>query len=249
MSNPVVRRFPDAEQVSKAAAEEFVRAAHEAIAARGRFTVALSGGSTPRRLYQLLAEPPYRTQVDWPKVEFFWGDERAVPPDHKDSNYRMAQEALLQRLTAAAGHIHRLQAERSDRDKAAADYQAEIARVFGGKPDGAPPAFDLVLLGMGPDGHTASLFPFTTALKEQTRWVVANHVPKLNTDRLTLTAPILNQAREVLFLVAGADKAQPLSEVLEGPSDTDRLPSQRIQPSGKLIWFVDQAAATKLRNS
>ncbi len=249
MSNPVVRRFPDAEAVSRAAAEEFVRASREAIAARSRCTVALSGGSTPKRLYQLLAEPPFVGQVDWPKIEFFWGDERAVPPDHKDSNFHTAHEALLQKITVPAGHVHRLQAERVDRDRAASDYQAEIARVFGASTESTPPTFDLVLLGMGPDGHTASLFPFTTALKEQTRWVVANHVPKLNADRLTLTAPILNRAREVLFLVAGADKAQPLSEVLEGPADNDRLPSQRIRPEGKLIWFVDQAAAAKLRNS
>jgi 6-phosphogluconolactonase len=249
MSNPVVRRFVDAEQVSRAAADEFIRCAREAVVVTGRFTVALSGGSTPRRLYQLLAEPPFLGQVDWPRVEFFWGDERAVPPDHKDSNYHTAHEALLQKITVPAGSIHRLQAERPDKDAAAADYQAEIARVFGVPPDGPPPVLDLVLLGMGPDGHTASLFPFTTALKERERWVVPNHVPKFNADRLTLTTSILNRAREVLFLVAGPDKAEPLGEVLEGPSDTDRLPSQLIRPSGKLVFFVDQAAAAKLRNS
>src|SRR5205807_8375702 len=190
-------------------------------AARGRFTVALSGGPTPRRLFQILAEVPFRDQVDWDKVEFFWGDERSAPPDHKDSNYRMASEALLQRIPVPITRIHRMQAERADRDVAAREYQAELARVFGVAADGEPPVFDLVLLGMGPDAHTASLFPGTTALKETTRWVVPNYVPKFSTYRLTMTPRILNRAAQVMFLVAGPDKAAPLAEVLEGPSDTD----------------------------
>ncbi len=187
--------------------------------------MALSGGSTPRRLYQLLAGEPFRGQVDWPRVEIFWGDERSVPPDNKDSNYRMAHEALLEALKLPAGHVHRMQAERADRDAAAREYQDEIARAFGVDANGGPPAFDLVLLGMGPDGHTASLFPHTAALGETKRWVVVNHVPQMNTDRMTLTYPVLNRAREVLFLVAGADKAERLDELLQGPPDPQRLPS------------------------
>ncbi len=248
MSAPIVRVFPDAEAVSRAAAEEFVRRAAEAIAARERFVVALSGGSTPKRLYELLAGPSLRSQVDWGRVEVFWGDERCVPPDNKDSNYHMAQEAMLSRLPIPPDRVHRMQAERPDLDAAARDYQAMIARTFGvdaGAP--APPAFDLILLGMGPDGHTASLFPDTTALAETTRWVVVNHVPKFAANRLTMTYPLLNSALEVLFVVAGADKADRLAEILEGPADPRRLPSQRVRPAnGLLAWYVDRQASARL---
>jgi 6-phosphogluconolactonase len=246
MSAHTIRLFADVESLGEAAAHEFVRCAREAIAARGRFTVALSGGSTPRRSYQLLAAEPLRTQVDWECVEIFWGDERCVPPDHPDSNYRMAREAMLEHLPIPAEHIHRLEAERADREAAARDYETTIARVFDVTIGGQPPAFDLILLGMGPDGHTASLFPHTKALDETTRWVVVNFVAKFNTDRLTLTRPIINRAREVLFLVAGADKAERLAEVLTGPADPGRLPSQSIQPDGQLVWFVERVAAARL---
>ena len=249
MSTRIIRVFPDSEALNTAAAREFVRCAGEAIAARGRFTVALSGGSTPKRLYQILAAEPFRSQVDWGRVEFFWGDERCVPPDHPESNYRMAREAMLAQLSIPAEHIHRIEAERSDLDTAARDYEAILARLFGVNAGGQPPALDLILLGMGPDGHTASLFPHTKALDETNRWVVANHVPQLNTDRLTLTRPILNRAQEVLFLVAGADKAERLAEVLAGPADPKRLPSQSMQPDGQLVWFVDRAAAARLPSS
>jgi 6-phosphogluconolactonase len=245
----IIRVFPDVEALSKAAADEFVRYAGEAVAVRGRFTVALSGGSTPKKLYQLLASEPYRTQIDWGRVEFFWGDERCVPPDDKDSNYRMAREAMLEHLPIPAEHIHRMEAERSDRDAAARDYEAVLARVFGVPSGGEPPAIDLVLMGMGPCGHTASLFPHTKALDENRRWVVPNHVPQLHTDRMTMTRPILNRGRFVLFLVAGADKAERLAEVLAGPPDPKRLPSQLIQPAGQLTWFVDAAAAARLPSS
>jgi 6-phosphogluconolactonase len=247
MSSPTIRVFADAEAVSRAAADEFVRAARESIAARGRFTVALSGGSTPKRLYQLLADPPFRDQVDWGKIDFFWGDERSVPPDHNDSNYHTAQEAMLRRLPVQAGHVHRMEAERTDRDAAARDYEAILSRVFNVKSGGEPPAFDLILLGMGPDGHTASLFPHTTALAEKSRWVVVNYVPKFATDRVTFTASVLNKAREVLFLIAGTDKADPLHQVLEGPPNSDLYPSQLVKPaSGQLVFFLDRAAAAKL---
>lgn len=247
MTAAIVRLFTDAEAVSRAAAEEFITRAAEATAARGRFAVALSGGSTPQRLYQLLTEPAFRSQVDWSRVDLFWGDERCVPPDNKDSNYHMAQEAMLSRLPIPPGRIHRIEAERPDREAAAQDYQAVIARAFGIDAAGPSPALDLILLGMGPDGHTASLFPATKALDETARWVVVNHVPKFAADRLTLTYPILNSAREVLFLVAGADKAERLVEVLEGPDNPRRLPSQRVRPAaGLLLWYVDRQASARL---
>ncbi len=242
-----IRRLADAEEVCHTAAAEFVRIGQESIRARGRFSVALSGGSTPRRLFELLAGAPFRDQLDWTKVEFFWGDERAVPPDHKDSNFGMARQAMLQSLHIPDAQIHRMTAEREDREAAARDYQNEIARVFGVASSGAPPSLDLVLAGMGPDGHTLSLFPHTEALKETTRWVVPNFVPKLSAHRLTLTPTIVNRAACVMFLVAGQDKAVPLAEVVEGPPDSDRLPSQRIHPeAGGLLWLVDRAAASKL---
>jgi 6-phosphogluconolactonase len=247
MSAPKIRILTDAEAVSRAAAEEFVRLANAASAARGQFTVALSGGSTPKRLYQLLAESPFREQVAWDKVEFFWGDERSVPPDHNDSNYHTAFEAMLRKLPVPAAHIHRMEAERTDRDAAARDYEAALGRVFKTSASGEMPVFDLILLGMGPDGHTASLFPHTTALKERSRWIVVNYVPKFATDRMTFTVPVLNRAREVLFLIAGADKAEPLHEVLEGPPNSDEYPSQFVKPSpGEVVFFVDRAAAAKL---
>jgi 6-phosphogluconolactonase len=246
MSSRIIRIFADKEALSEASAHEFVRCAREAIAARGHFTVALSGGSTPKQLYQLLTTEPFRAQVDWGRVEFFWGDERCVPPDHPDSNYRMAREAMLAHLPIPAEHVHRMEAERPDLDAAARDYEAVIAGVFGVSRTAEPPALDLVLLGMGPDGHTASLFPYTKALDETTRWAVPNSVPQLHTTRMTLTRPILNRAREVLFLVAGGDKAERLVEVLAGPADPMRLPSQSIQPVGQLVWYLDRAAAERL---
>jgi 6-phosphogluconolactonase len=245
-----IRVLDDAETVSREAAAEFARLAREGIAARGRFAVALAGGSTPRRLYELLAEPPHRDALDWKRVEFFWGDERAVPPEHGDSNYGMAVGALLGKIAVPAARVHRIEGERSDRDAAARDYEAEIGRVLGATPGGVPPAFDLILLGMGADGHTASLFPGTRALGERQRWVVANPVEKLATERITLTAPIINRAREIRVVTAGAEKAPALRAVLEGPRDPDRLPSQLLAPeAGRLVWIVDRAAAAELARS
>jgi 6-phosphogluconolactonase len=248
MSARIIRTFSEGKSFYEAAAWEFVHGAHEAIAARGRFTVALSGGSTPKRLFQLLTTEPFRDQVDWGRLEIFWGDERCVPPDDEQSNYHMAHEAMLAQLPIPGDHIHRMEAERSDLDAAARDYQAILTRVFpDGAAEGQPPAVDLVLLGMGPDGHTASLFPHTDALRETVRWVVPNSVPQLQTQRMTLTYPILNRAREVLFLVAGSDKAERVAEVLLGPPDPSRLPAQAIQPlEGSLVWLVDRAAAARL---
>ena len=247
--NPASRLFVVADQtaLAKEAADRCARIAQEAIARAGRFTIALSGGSTPKLLYSLLAAEPYSTRVPWRKTHVFWGDERAVPPGNHDSNFGMAKATLLDRVPIPADQVHRMQAERDDLDLAAREYEAEIAKTFGVPPGAEPPAFNLILLGLGPDGHTASLFPHTEAIRESARWVVRNHVPKLNSDRVTLTTPILNRAATVLFLVTGADKASALQAVLEGPSDPERLPAQLIRPTaGRLIWLVDRAAASRL---
>ena len=245
-----VRRLPDAEGVSVAAADEFVSLARQAVDRHGRFRVALSGGSTPRRLYELLADGHRRSQVEWDRVEFFWGDERAVPPDHPESNYGMAAAVLLDRLAVPAGQVHRIRGEAPDLEHAARDYHLEIARAFDVPPEGPPPAFDLIFLGMGPDGHTASLFPYSEGLPERRRWVVSHFVARVDARRITLTPPTLNRAREIRLLVVGADKAPTLHEVLEGPRDPERLPAQLVAPeSGRLVWLVDEAAAAELQDT
>jgi 6-phosphogluconolactonase len=242
-----IRQFADLEELSEAAAGEFCRIACHAIAARRRCIVALAGGSTPRRLYELLTTERYRDRVAWDRVEFFWSDERAVVPDHHDSNYRMARDLLLDPLAIPRAHVHRIEGERDDLDAAAVAYEREIARVFRVSPGEVPPAFDLVLLGMGTDGHTASLFPDTGATGEAARWVVSRYVLAIAANRVTMTPRILNAARHVLFLVAGADKATALAMVLEGVWNPEHVPAQTIEPaSGVLMWFVDRAAAAKL---
>jgi len=208
------------------------------------FAIALAGGDTPRRTYERLAAD---ASVDWPRVEFFWGDERAVPPDHPDSNFRMADRALLRPLGIDPRRIHRMAAERDDLAAAARDYEAELAKVCG--EPGGPPRLDLVLLGMGADGHTASLFPRTSALSESRRWVVANEVPQLATRRLTITFPLIEHARSVIVLVAGESKAPALAQVLQGPPDRERLPSQRLRALASVEWLVDTAAASGLRGA
>lgn len=239
--------YKDLEEASRAAANEVVTVLQRAIFERDRATLALSGGSTPKRLYELLAGDPFRGKVDWPKVHFFWGDERPVPPDHPQSNYRMAKEALLGPLQIADDHIHRLKGEERDRNAAAEAYQNEIAAVLGVSAIGEPPVLDVTLLGLGEDGHTASLFPATPALLETQQWVVNNPVLKLDCDRLTMTPMLINRSANIFFLVSGSQKAKPLAAVLEGPVDTQRLPAQLIRPArGKLIWFVDKDAATGL---
>jgi 6-phosphogluconolactonase len=244
---PTVVVLDDPEAVARAAAERFVAVAAAARAARGRATVALSGGSTPRRLHGVLATPPVAARVDWPALEVFWGDERYVPPTHPDSNFRMARETLLDRVPVRSDAIHRVETEGDDPDAAAADYERELARVLGGVPEGSPPALDLVLLGMGADGHTASLFPGTRALHERRRWVVAVRLTGSGPVRITLTYPVLTRAAHVLFLVTGRDKAASLREVLDGPPAADRLPAQAVRPeSGELVWLVDRDAAAAL---
>jgi 6-phosphogluconolactonase len=242
-----VRVLADPEAVSRAAADDFVAQAREALGGRGRFSVALSGGATPRRLYELLAESPRRQAVDWARIDFFWGDERAVPPDHPDSNYGAAQTALLGPVGAPAERVHRIKGELPDPEQAARDYEAQLVRVFGATPDGPPPAFDLILLGMGADGHTASLFPHSQALAERRRWVLSVYVARLDATRITLTPPVLNRGREIRLLVTGRDKAETLHDALEGTREPERLPVQLIAPeAGRVIWLVDRAAASKL---
>jgi 6-phosphogluconolactonase len=248
---PAVRVLPDASAVQRAAAEEFSARVEAAVAARGVALVALSGGSTPRGLYALLADPalPYRARVPWAALHVFWGDERHVPPDHPDSNYRMAREALLARVPVPEASVHRIPAEDPDADRAARRYAATLREVFGahGRLEGPWPRFDLVLLGMGADGHTASLFPGTDAVDEMARPVAAPWVPAVRSRRITLTAPVLNGADAVVFLVAGADKAETLAAVLEGPRRPERYPSQLVRPArGALLWLVDRAAGSGL---
>jgi 6-phosphogluconolactonase len=242
--------LPGPEAVAREAADRILKIAGDVLRERNEFRLALSGGSTPRRLYEILAGDPFRNRIPWSRVQFFWGDERCVGPDHEDSNYRMAREALLGRIAVPEFNIHRLRGESPDPEGAAREYETAIRNQFGLGPDAPPPAFDVVLLGMGADGHTASLFPGTDGLRETKRWVIANVVPKLKTTRLTLTPAILNRAVRVIFMVAGADKAKALAEVLEGPFEPERLPSQLIRPeSGNLVWLLDEAAAAGLKKS
>lgn len=243
----VIRRFPDPEAVSRGAAQDLVEVGRTAIAERGRFCVALSGGSTPRRLYEILAEAPRWAQLDWRRVEFFWGDERAVAPEHPDSNYGMAAGSLLGKLGIAPERIHRIRGELPDPEQAAAAYQEELARVFAAAPGGLPPIFDLILLGMGADGHTASLFPYSPPVAERRRWVVGYHVVRLGKSRITLTPPVINRAAEVRLLVTGTDKAAVLREALLGPREPERLPVQIVAPeAGRLVWLLDRAAAAEI---
>jgi 6-phosphogluconolactonase len=237
-----IRILPDPATLADAAARHVVESARAAIDARGRFSLVLSGGSTPRDLHLRLASPPLADQVDWSNVHIFFGDERCVPPDDDQSNYHMAAETLLGRVSIPAAQVHRLRGELPP-DEAAAAYQAELQAFFGAQ----QPSFDLVLLGMGDNGHTASLFPGLRAVHENNRWVVAEYVGEVSMWRLTLTPAILNMARELLFLVAGQAKADMLKQVLEGPHRPAELPAQIIRPvDGDLVWLVDQAAAARL---
>jgi len=243
-----VRILPDAAAITRRAAPLFVQAAQEAVATSDSFTVALSGGSTPKSLYSLLADDVgLRAQLPWEKMHFFFGDERHVPPDHPDSNFRMANEALFARALVKPSRITRIKGEYADAEKAALEYEQALRGYFIIEA-GALPRFDLVLLGMGAEGHTLSLFPGTKALHAPPdRIVVRNWVGKLYTERITLTAPAVNQANRVIFLVTRADKAPALKAVLEGPYEPEQLPAQLIQPAhGKLLWLVDKAAGALL---
>ncbi len=241
-----VEVFDDPAALLDGAADAVAAIARASVAARGRVTLALSGGSTPRGLYDRLAGG-WRQRLDWTRVHVFWGDERCVPPTHADSNYRMAREALLDHVPIPTAQIHRVAGE-ADPEAAALDYAATLAATLDGASRDHPGAFDLVLLGLGADGHTASLFPHRAAGRETRRLVVADHVDAARGWRLTLTPPILNAARHTMVLVAGADKAEALAAVLEGPPNVDLLPAQRLTGSG-VCWLVDRAAAARLAAS
>ncbi|MFM9059941.1 MAG: 6-phosphogluconolactonase [Planctomycetaceae bacterium] len=232
----------DAGAVAHEAAGLWRRHAADAVAARGSFRTLLSGGSTPRRLFEILAREP-GADLPWPQTHLFWGDERTVPPEHPDSNYGMTRDTLLGAVAQPAAQVHRMVAERPDADAAAREYQAAVAAAFGVDPAGPPPPFDLVWLGLGTDAHTASLFPGTAALRETRRWFVANDVPQLATRRLTATYPLINAARAVVFVVAGADKAPAVARVFARGGDVADAPARGVAPAGSLTWVLDAAAA------
>ena len=244
MSTREIRIANDKAQLDRMGTDEIVRRVQESIADHGMFTIALSGGSTPQGAHALLAG---HKELPWDKIHIFFGDDRHVPPDDKDSNYRSAKESLLSKISIPSENIHRIHTE-LDAQTAAQQYEDELKQFFK-LPAGQWPRFDLIMLGMGPDGHTASLFPNTAALNENNRWVVANRVEKLNTWRLTFTFPLINHAAEILYLVNGDDKAEVLKDVLENPN-RNLYPTQRVQPiNGKMIWIIEHGAARLLTNT
>ena len=250
MPRPVTvtyRVLPTSAATARAAAQLFSDVASKAAADRGIARIAISGGTTPETMFQLLADPaePFLKQVPWDRIELYWVDERCVPPDHSESNYRMTKEALLSKVPLPAERVHRMEGE-LDPEVAAARYESVIRNTF--RLEGAEtPTFDLVLLGMGDDGHTASLFPHTEALNEMSHIVVPNHVLQKDTWRITLTWPVINQGREVVFLIEGEEKAKVLHDVFLGSYQPDTYPSQIIRPaSGQLALLLDAAAAAKL---
>lgn len=242
MLAPIVEVFPSADKLSEAAAERFVKLASDAVRAKGSFTVALSGGSTPKGMHAKLAGE-FAKAVAWQKIIFFWGDERHVPADDAQSNYRMAQETLLSKVPAVAGNVFRVHTENTDAASAAIAYEQTLSAAFALQERDLP-RFDLILLGLGPDGHTASLFPRTAALREQTRLVVANWVEKLGTWRISFTFPVLNNAANIMFLVDGKDKASALTSVFDPKSPPEQFPAKMVQPrNGKVVWMIDEGAA------
>ena len=239
--------YPGPEQMALASARLFAESVQQAVAARGVARMAISGGSTPKATFKILADPaqPFLHAVPWDKIQLYWVDERCVGPDDAESNYGMTRSLLLSKVPILPENVYRMEGE-LDPEEAASRYESVLRNSM--KLEGAEsPAFDLLTLGMGPDGHTASLFPQTAALDELGRLVVANHVAQKETWRITLTWPVINQARQVVFEVEGAGKTDVLAEVLTGPRDPERLPSQLIRPSsGKLLFLLDEAAAAKL---
>ena len=237
MSDRSIKVVADAGQIAATAAEEICLAADAAIAARGNFSIALAGGSTPKTLYQLLGSERYAKGIDWKNWHIYFGDERCVPPAHPDSNYRMANESLLSRVPIPADNVHRMKGE-IEPQQAAMEYGQMLKQNFG---DGG---LDVILLGMGDDGHTASLFPHTAALAETRHRCVANYVEKMGVWRVTLSAPFINQAGQVIVMVSGGGKAKRIEQVLQGPLDPQNLPIQMIQPtSGQMLWIMDASAA------
>jgi 6-phosphogluconolactonase len=240
--NDMIRVFSDIESLSRSAADLFVETSQQAIADYERFSVALSGGNTPRRLYEILATAPRRDQIQWQFIHVFWGDERCVSPTDPRSNFLMTRETLLKHVPIPTTNIHPVCSDLSP-ENAAIHYESQLRKFFGNQ----PPAFDLILLGLGDNAHTASLFPHTPVLNETERWVSEVYTPESELARVTLTAPLINQANQVVFLVSGADKAQALQNVIEGTYQPHELPAQLIRPNGAHpTWLVDKAAAHKL---
>jgi 6-phosphogluconolactonase len=244
---PDVRILSNIDAIAKRAAQDFVQSATQSVSEKGSFTVALAGGSTPKALYSLLAsDAALRSQVPWDKMSMYFGDERSVGPDHADSNFRMATETMLSKVPLKPEQVFRIKGEYKDTEKAAQEYE-EVLRTSFKIAEGQFPRFDLVFLGIGNEGHTASLFPGTKALHESKRLVARNWVGKLYTNRITLTAPAINNAARVIFMITGADKALALKGILEGPYEPEQLPAQLIQPpNGKLLWLVDTVAGGML---
>lgn len=242
-----IRILDDGSAIARRVAEKFVEAANYAVQEKGSFSVALAGGSTPKALYGLLVnDPALRAQVPWDKIHLFFGDERHVGPDDPDSNFRMASDTMISKAPLKPEQVTRIKGEYADTERAAREYEQAL-RVHFNLNDGEFPRFDLVLVGMGNDGHTLSLFPGTKALHATGRSVVRNWVGKLYTERITLTAPAANNAAQIIFMVTGADKAPALKGVHEGPYEPEQLPAQLIQPvAGKLLWLVDSAAGSML---
>jgi 6-phosphogluconolactonase len=238
-TRPQVRVFPDPEALSRAAAEFFTAISNKSIASRGRFVVALSGGSTPRRLYALLGSPPYQNDVDWKQVHIFWADERCVPQYHAESNFKLAVDTLLSRVAIPQENIHRIKGEDGP-ERAAEEYERDIRSFFG---PASLPVFDLIILGAGEDGHTASLFPGSPALRETTRLAAPVHLELPKPGRVTLTLPVLNHAVRTLFLAAGHAKAGVVHAILVNGNPL-HYPAGLVQPvRGGVIWFVDKQAA------
>ncbi len=242
---PGVLVCPDAAGVARAAARQFVEWAWQFVAREGVFSVALAGGNTPREFYRVLSSPEFRTQVDWSKVQLFWGDERCVPPDHPDSNYGMARRELLLRVPIPPKNVHRMEAEMPNLGRAAQEYENLLRALLELDLRGFP-RFHLILLGLGKDGHTASLFPGGRRLRDTSRWVSTPLVSKLNARRMTLTMPVLNAAYNVVFLVAGAEKAEILQTVLEKKNDPPLPAELVVVPNGRRMFLVDEAAARLL---
>jgi len=244
---PDVRILINIDAIAKRAAQDFLQSATQAVSEKGSFTVALSGGSTPKALYSLLAtDAALRSQLPWDKMYMYFGDERSVGPDHADSNFRMATETMLSKVPIKPEQVFRIKGEYKDTEKAAQEYE-QVLRTSFKIADGQFPRFDLVFLGIGNEGHTASLFPGTKALHETKRLAARNWVGKLYTNRITLTAPVINSAARVVFMVTGADKTLALKGILEGPHEPDQLPAQLIKPpNGKLVWLVDTVAGGML---
>jgi 6-phosphogluconolactonase len=242
----LVEIFPSLADMTQAAANLFAAEAAEAVSLRGRFTAALSGGKTPVELYTLLAKAPFASQIPWARVHLFWGDERCVPPDHPDSNYRTVRELLLDHVPIPPVNVHRMPGE-MDPVEAAARHEEQLREFFAPHRAGFP-IFDFILLGLGEDGHTASLFPGTRAIRESARWVLGHYVDAQKGWRITLTPLAINAARKVVFIVAGAGKASVLRDILEGPHRPDFLPAQVVRPNGgELLWMLDRDAAALLK--